>query len=945
MALILKDRVRETSNVAGTADAVLLGAVTGFQAFSVVGNTNTCYYTIADNSGNWEVGIGTYSTTGPTLARTTVLDSSSGGTKVNFPAGNKDVFLTYPAEVAVTTDITNTFTEPQVISTNSSTNALRITQTGAGNALLVEDESNPDASPFLINANGRVLVGTTASALTTENARLQIEQGGAGAIVSSRSTNDNAGSWVMFYKTRGASGTATVVQSGDTLGILSWQGADGTTGIRAADIKTEVDGTPGTNDMPGRLVFSTTADGASSPTERMRITSAGSVGIGGTPAAGRTLEVAKSITGSTGSMGILSSGQIQSDVTSQVRLFSSFASTQATSFTLGQLWHYYATQGTIGVGSAVTSQMGFLAENTLIGATNNFGFYSNIASGTGRWNFYANGTAANYFAGNVGIGTTTTTNKLEIGGSGDSLMRLLAAGQANGLEIGQLTADGSSEVFAVNNNFLAFGTNNTERMRITAGGNIGIGTSTPVGKFSAIGGAIQLSGGTAAQSGLRIQNASGVCTITGINQDNNAFNALGFYTAATEAIRIDTSNNVGIGTTSPATKVEISGTAAANNLALRITNTATDGYSTLQMGDANAGIYRNGSAQTGYAGASSLNLITVSTHPIGFSTQNTLRMIIDSSGNVGIGNTVASTINTENNSGNLVVGAGNTTDGITVYSGTTSIGALCFADGTTTTTTYAGYLQYLHASDAMAFGTGAAERMRIDSAGNVGIGTSSIPAWSGRALHISARSSFAAVGTADTQVTTNAFWTGTQWSYINTAAASNYYQEPSAATPHVWRYAASGTAGNAITWSEAMRITSGGEVYIAGTTDQGAFNLQCNGTGVWGAGAYTNGSDARIKDDIAPIDSGLDVVQKLNPVTYKYKEDWSKDQSTQTGFIAQELLVALEGKNYVDGVVTQGGEYMSVAYQNIIPILTKAIQEQQALIENLTTRLNALEGK
>jgi len=145
--------------------------------------------------------------------------------------------------------------------------------------------------------------------------------------------------------------------------------------------------------------------------------------------------------------------------------------------------------------------------------------------------------------------------------------------------------------------------------------------------------------------------------------------------------------------------------------------------------------------------------------------------------------------------------------------------------------------------------------------------------------------------------------------------------------------------------AERMRITSGGEVYIAGTTDQGAYNLQCNGTGVWGAGAYVNGSDARIKENIVSIDSGLDVVAKLNPVTYKYKESWSKDQSTQTGFIAQELLVALEGKNYVDGIVQQGGEYMSVAYQNIIPILTKAIQEQQTIINDLKARIETLEVK
>jgi hypothetical protein len=153
----------------------------------------------------------------------------------------------------------------------------------------------------------------------------------------------------------------------------------------------------------------------------------------------------------------------------------------------------------------------------------------------------------------------------------------------------------------------------------------------------------------------------------------------------------------------------------------------------------------------------------------------------------------------------------------------------------------------------------------------------------------------------------------------------------------------SSSANSAIT--ERMRITAGGEVYIAGTTDQGAYNLQCNGTGVWGAGAYVNGSDARIKENIASIDSGLDVVNKLNPVTYTYKKDWSKDQSTQTGFIAQELLVALEGKNYVDGIVQQGGSYMSVAYQNIIPILTKAIQEQQTIINDLKTRIETLENK
>lgn len=144
----------------------------------------------------------------------------------------------------------------------------------------------------------------------------------------------------------------------------------------------------------------------------------------------------------------------------------------------------------------------------------------------------------------------------------------------------------------------------------------------------------------------------------------------------------------------------------------------------------------------------------------------------------------------------------------------------------------------------------------------------------------------------------------------------------------------------------ALFIDTSGEVRIGSTTDQGAYNLQCNGTGVWGAAAYVNGSDERIKEDIAPITSGLDVVTKLNPVTYRYKKDWSNDQNIQTGFIAQELLVSMEGKNYVNGIVLQGGSenYYSVAYQNIIPLLTKAIQEQQAMIDEMKAEIAALKG-
>jgi hypothetical protein len=100
MALIFADRVRETTTTTGTGTITLAGAVIGYQSFDAIGNGNTTYYTI--NAGDqWEVGIGTYSSSGTSLTRTTVLSSSNGDALVNFAAGVKDVFVTYPADKTV----------------------------------------------------------------------------------------------------------------------------------------------------------------------------------------------------------------------------------------------------------------------------------------------------------------------------------------------------------------------------------------------------------------------------------------------------------------------------------------------------------------------------------------------------------------------------------------------------------------------------------------------------------------------------------------------------------------------------------------------------------------------------------------------------------------------------------------------------------------------------
>ena len=103
MALILADRVKDTTTTSSTGTITLSGtAPTGYQNFSVIGNGNTTYYTIAHQTANeWEVGIGTYTSSGTTLARTTILASSNSGSVVNLSAGTKDVFVSAPAETYV----------------------------------------------------------------------------------------------------------------------------------------------------------------------------------------------------------------------------------------------------------------------------------------------------------------------------------------------------------------------------------------------------------------------------------------------------------------------------------------------------------------------------------------------------------------------------------------------------------------------------------------------------------------------------------------------------------------------------------------------------------------------------------------------------------------------------------------------------------------------------
>ena len=145
MALVFADRVKETTTVVGTGTATLLGAVIGYQSFAAIGNGNITYYTIAgQGTSEWEVGIGTYTSAGTTLSRTTVLSSSNAGSLVSFSAGTKDVFCTYPSSKSVT--------GAQGYAENDATISANQTITTGRNAL--------SAGPITISASVTVTVPT-----------------------------------------------------------------------------------------------------------------------------------------------------------------------------------------------------------------------------------------------------------------------------------------------------------------------------------------------------------------------------------------------------------------------------------------------------------------------------------------------------------------------------------------------------------------------------------------------------------------------------------------------------------------------------------------------------------------------------------------------------------------------------------------------------------------
>jgi hypothetical protein len=590
------------------------------------------------------------------------------------------------------------------------------------------------------------------------------------------------------------------------------------------------------------------------------VTVNGYMAIGGVASNAVGLYLGNTALSGTSQVGVYSQPYGTSAATSYIAGVLSTPNTAASAFTCSDMMAFRAGGGSKGAGSTITNQHGLYIVDQAQG-TNNYGITSLVSSGANKWNIYASGTAQNYFAGNVGIGTSTPARKLNVFDTTSTPARIETNTADTKIEI--ITTSGTQYIQGSSNNLL-FGTNNTERMRINSSGNVGIGTSSPTQKL--------------------------------------------------EVSYLDSTTN----RTNPVNVAAITATSATAGGAV-------------YNGFGPALVFRSQS----YNG-------TVYNGP-------RVRMVIND----------------------------NSTQ-------TTNGSSLAF-DVTATK------------------GASPTEAMLLDSSGNLGLGVTP-SAWNAnlKAIDIGAYGSHFCSSGGDSGISHNQVYdtTGTT-KYKNNGYALLYIQNANGNTGnHAWFTAPSGTAGNAISFTQAMTLDASGNLlvgttsgssnqYTAGSLNLGgsvitagykyciisynsggsgaAVSFQKAGSeraamfynesdsrlyvfnnqssfGVYmasNATSWTANSDERLKTDLVPIENAAQKVSTLRAVTGRYKTD--EEGVSRSFLIAQDVQAVLPEAVSVGSMPMSEDktQYLGVSYTDVIPLLVAAIKEQQAIIEQLKSRLDA----
>jgi len=545
MALVLANRVQETGTANTTVSFTLLGAVTGFQTFATVGNTNTTYYAATDATGNWEVGLGTYATSGPTLTRTTVYASSNSGSAVTF-SGTCNIFLTYPSGRSVNLDASGNVSGLGTVSSGiwqATTVGVAYggtgvtTSSGASSVMLRDANQNVSINRLNQSTTAVTAAGTTTT-LTAASTFSQVLSGTGGQTFKLPDATTLT-STTTFEFNNNATGTLTLVDSASgAIGTVAPGGAAAIALLSNATVA-------GTWDVhayiPENVQWGTN-----------------SLALGSTV-----------ITGGTWNGGTIASGYGGTGLTTFTAANNALYSTSSSAL----------AAGTLPIAAGGTAQTSFTAGYVHFGS---FSTSSNL--------FWDN---TNFY---LGIGTTSPTTQLEIKSpaftdsqitldntSSNTTSRVLF--KAAGTEYGRVSGDSTQVTLQAGNIPMVFRVNSAERMRIDSSGNVGIGTgaSTPQSKLE-----VRQSSSGAIVNGLTLSNYLGSAAVgTGValyldpnGAGSNARAAsiqstqstagnyadLRFYvsnsTTPAEAVRILPNGYVGIGTTSPQNALVVSNAGA-----------------------------------------------------------------------------------------------------------------------------------------------------------------------------------------------------------------------------------------------------------------------------------------------------------------------------------------------------------------------------------------------
>ena len=852
-----------------------------------------------------------------------------------------------------------------------------------GTPLMKESGANASSSVSIgtggtnalnIDSNQKVLIGHGSSRTVGDRTHLIQVEGTAlhdGGLSMVRNRNDEHSTSITLAKTRGSSnGANTIVQNNDSIGEFAFAAADGTDVVtRAARIHCEIDGTPSANDMPARLLFSTTADGGSSPAERMRLDSSGRLLLGTTTegnAGADDLTIA-----TTGSTGIT----IRSGNTSNGNLYFSDGTSGDLEFR-GSIQYQHANNALVFATNSIEAMRVDYQQNVAIGTSTtqhdsaHYGLTLAGRSSTGAGMISFMDTSGNkdgfifgdnghlYFTADSSNATADSTIRFRIDGSSEKaridhvgrlligetspLMNesgfneILVGGKNEGAAIhlqdnngnvkgGMFTSDQSLKMFirTVTNHPIEFRTNNTNQINLDTSGNFlfqrEASSNYPTQQ-------IKWSNDSTTTNGFYIAQHSDrngrIWHEQGLSLDFGTTNQL--------RMTIDPNGQTGINTASPAAKLHV----MDGDLFLTDNSTATDSGQAVYFQSTTNGWATNAAhaAIHGKRGTSSSGYIRFDTRLSGTTSE---KMRIDASGRVLIGHTTSTPMdNDANNPIFAVEGAGNGAR-IAVRSADASASNGAFIYLTRTRGTTAGSKTTVQSGDSLgglifmgADGThdtrGAIIQAQVDGA----VGDNDMPA---RLVFMT-----------------------TPDGGINSVERMRIN---SSGDIHIGRTDTLNLGANNVT---GINLLASGRILASSSSSQSEFGRQgsngevirfaCQGTGNVGSidvttssTSYNTSSDYRLKENITAISDGITRLKTLKPSRFNFKIDKDK---TVDGFLAHEVTAVPEAiTGTKDEVATEDNElagvkkgdpiYQKIDQSKLIPLLVAAVQELIGKVEAL----------